>query len=271
MTEKSIVTVIIVFLMSMNLNAQKKKELPPPNNGGVYVIAHRGVHEGIPENSLPAFQKAIDLGCDFVEIDTRKTKDGAIVSVHNSTVDKYVNGYKGKVGDFTLAELKRMDIGEKTGKKWEGTRIPTVEEIFKLCSGKIGIYIDLKEQLVPEITALLKRYNLQNRAVWYIPASHMKAIMQVKELCPGSFVMPDPGSAKNIEKVVAKARPKVLATDMGELTGEYVKLAHENGAKVFVDEKKGDEKEWDRILEWGTDGIQTDHPEHLIRYLKNRE
>ncbi len=151
--------------------------------------------------------------------------------------------------DFTLAELKKMDIGEKTGKRWEGTRIPTVEEIFKLCSGKIGIYIDLKEPLVPEITALLKKYNLQSRAVWYIPASHMKAIMQVKELCPESFVMPDSGSAKNIKKVAAKARPKVLATDMGELTGEYVKLAHENGAKVFVDEDKGNEKEWDRILE----------------------
>ncbi len=84
--------VVLGFLISMNLSAQSKKELPPPNNGGVYVIAHRGAHEGIPENSLPAFQKAIDLGCDFVEIDTRKTKDGAIVSVHNSTVDKYVNG-----------------------------------------------------------------------------------------------------------------------------------------------------------------------------------
>jgi len=50
------------------------------------------VHNGIPENSLAAYQKAIDLGCDFVEIDVRTTKDGRFVSVHNSTIDSYVEG-----------------------------------------------------------------------------------------------------------------------------------------------------------------------------------
>ena len=51
-----------------------------PRNGGIYVVAHRGVHEGIPENTLAAYRKAIELGADFVEIDVRETKDGALVS-----------------------------------------------------------------------------------------------------------------------------------------------------------------------------------------------
>ncbi len=263
--------IVLSFLFLINVSGQDKKDFPRPKNRGVYVIAHRGAHEGIPENSLPAFQKAIDLGCDFVEIDTRRTKDGVIVSVHNSTVDKYVKGYKGKVKDFTLAELKKMDIGSKVGKKWKGTRIPTVEEIFKLCSGKIGVYIDLKEAVVPEVTELLKKYDMASHAVWYIPASHMKEIMQVKELCPESYVMPDPGNEKNIARVTAKAHPLVLATDMGELSKNYVRMAHENGAMVFVDEKEGTPEEWDRIIDWGTDGIQTDRPYELIEYLNKKQ
>jgi glycerophosphoryl diester phosphodiesterase len=83
------------------------------------------------------------MGCDFVEIDTRTTKDGRIVSVHNATIDQYVIGKTGKVKDFTLAELKQMDIGEKTGKEWKNTRIPEIEEILQLCRGKIGIYLIL--------------------------------------------------------------------------------------------------------------------------------
>ena len=78
----------------------------PPNQGGVYVIAHRGAHQRIPENTLAAYRKAIELGADFVEIDLRTTKDGEFISIHNRTVDAYtVDGTRGKVSDFTLAEI----------------------------------------------------------------------------------------------------------------------------------------------------------------------
>ncbi len=121
-------------------------------------IAHRGVHNGIPENTLAAYQKAIDLGCDFVEIDIRRTKDGRFVSVHNAKVDAYVEGVTGKVNDFTLAELKQMNIGKRVGPSWENERIPTFEEILQLCRGKIGIYLDLKEPNVKQLVEIIQRY-----------------------------------------------------------------------------------------------------------------
>jgi len=75
--------VLVLFLIfSAKVSAQDKIYLPKPKQGNTYVVAHRGVHNGIPENTLAAYQKAIDLGCDFVEIDIRKTKDGRFVSVH---------------------------------------------------------------------------------------------------------------------------------------------------------------------------------------------
>ncbi|MCY1723186.1 glycerophosphodiester phosphodiesterase family protein [Prolixibacteraceae bacterium Z1-6] len=244
--------------------------LPKANNGGIYVVAHRGAHIGIPENSLPAFRKAIDLGCDFVEIDARKTKDGKIVSVHNSAIDVYVTGKTGKVSDYTLAELKEMCIGEKLGTEWKGTRIPTFEEILDLCKGEIGIYLDLKEPLVPELLEIIRKYEMESDIIWYIPASHMDVIKQLKKMCPECFPMPDPGPEKNIQNVVEQIHPRVMASDMGQLKESFVKTAHSYNVKVIVDEKQGTPAEWEKIIKWGTDGIQTDDPEALINYLKTK-
>jgi len=255
--------------------ASAQSALPTPKNGNVFVIAHRGAHNGIPENSLAAYQKAIDLGCDFVEIDARTTKDNQIVSVHNSTIDNYVKGKTGKVRDMTLDELRALDIGEKLGGEWKGTKIPTLEEILQLCQGKIGIYLDLKDADPEQIIKLIKKYGMEEHIVWYIPASYHKALMEVKQLCETCLVMPDPGAADNIERVTVAYQPKVLATDMGELSEKFVKKSHESQAMVFVDDSEDEPKkregEWEKILNWKTDGIQTDYPEELIRFLEERK
>jgi glycerophosphoryl diester phosphodiesterase len=260
---------LLTFSGQMTGQDRLKEYFSEPNNGNTYVIAHRGVHNGIPENSLAAYQKAIDLRCDFIEIDVRKSKDGRMVSIHNSTIDAYVSGATGKVSDFTLAELKALDIGERLGLQWKNTRIPTIEEILQLCRGQIGIYLDLKEPHVPELVSIIKKYGMERDIVWYIPSSYMAAIKDLKSLCPDCLPMPDPGPAGNIVEVIKQVQPLVIATDMGELSEEYMKIAREHHTMVFVDEDKGDEAEWTKILNWGAEGIQTDKPQELIRFLKN--
>jgi len=238
-----------------------------PKNG-VYLIAHRGAHQGIPENSLPAYQKAIDLGCDFVEIDVRTTKDGQFVSVHNSNIDNYAEGKTGSVRSMTLAELKTIDIGSKTGKEWKGTQIPTFEEILQLCRGKIGIYLDLKDAAIPELMAIIRKYDMEHDVLWYIPFQYVMQIEDAGELFGRSYPMPDPQNEGNLKPLLEKLKTPVVATDMGELSQSFVNVAHQFGAKVFVDEKEGTKAEWEKIIGWGTDGIQTDKPEELIEYLK---
>lgn len=273
----SVVALFVLFLgvqagvFASGQTKNSKTNFPKPRNGKTYVIAHRGAHVGIPENSIPAIQKAIELGCDFVEIDTRLTKDGQIVSVHNSSVDEYVVGAKGKVKDFTLAEIKKLDIGEKTGPTWKNTRIPTIEEILQVCKGKIGIYLDLKEPLVEQLIPIIRKYDMENDIVWYISANRSEEIKLLQKLSPKSFAMPDPGPEKNIRPVCDLFHPQVLSSDMGQLNASFVTIAHENKARVFVDENKGTPEEWTQILNWGTDGIQTDDPERLLKFLKTRK
>ncbi len=242
-----------------------------PKHGNTYVVAHRGAHVGIPENSLAAIQKAIDLGCDFVEIDTRATKDGRIVSVHNADVDRYVVGTKGKVKDFTLDEIKKLDIGERLGPEWKNTRIPGIEDILQLCRGQIGIYLDLKEPLVPELLQIIRKYDMERDIIWYLYPGSMDEIKQLQSLCYKCVAMPDPGPEKNIPELAEAAHPRILASDMRQLSQSFVKTAHAINAKVIVDEKQGTPAEWEKIIEWGTDGIQTDDPAALIDFLNKRK
>ena len=249
--------------------------LPKPKNGNTYVIAHRGAHNGIPENSLAAYQKAIDLGCDFVEIDIRTTKDGKFVSVHNATIDDYVVGQKGEVKDYSLSQLRKMDIGIKVDEKWRNTKIPTFQEILALCQDKIGIYLDLKEADPKALIPIIKKYGMQEAIVWYLPASAHKELEAIKTNCPECLIMPDPGKKRNIKKVLNIYEPKYMASDMGHISKSFVRQLHANEVKVFVDDDEDDpkkwQKEWQKLMKLGVDGIQTDQPEALIKFLSSQE
>ncbi len=252
-------------------NGYAQSGLPKPKNGNTYVIAHRGEHNGIPENSLAAYRKAIDLGCDFVEIDVRTTKDGEFVSVHNPTVDAYVIGKTGKVADFTLSQLRAMDIGIKLGEKWRNTKIPTFEEILALCQGKTGIYLDLKEADPKALIPFIKKYSMEKAIVWYLSASSHNKLMAIKTNCPECLIMPDPGNKKNIKKVYKGYAPKYMASDMDNISRSFVKQLHAKEVRVFVDDNGSEPKkwhqEWQKLLDLGVDGIQTDQPQALIEFI----
>ncbi len=261
------IRLLLLSLLTSAFQSFAQPGLQFPTDGPVYVIAHRGAHQGIPENSLAAYEEAIRIGCDFIEIDIRTTLDKQLISIHNATIDQYVSGATGKVSNMTLAEIGKLDIGEKVGAKWRNTRIPTLEEILMLTKGKIKIYLDLKDADPTDIISLLKKYDMENQVVWYISGFLHKTIMEVKQECPVCLVMPDPGDLANIERVAVAYNPSVIATDMEHLSPEFVQKAHERRMLVFTDDNEGNPEEWERMIAMGTDGIQTDHPTDLLEYL----
>src|SRR5262245_7958475 len=108
--------------------------VPPP----VVVIAHRGEHLHHPENTLSAFQAAIDVGADYIEVDVRTTSDGRLVLMHDSTVDGKTDGH-GEVSKLSFAQIRALDAGVRMGKEFAGTRVPTFEEALGLMQGRKGV------------------------------------------------------------------------------------------------------------------------------------
>ncbi len=100
------------------------------------IIAHRGASAHAPENTLAAFQLALDQGADGIELDVMLSKDGQLIVIHDDAVDRTTNG-TGKVADMYLSELKVLDAGQ-------GETLPTLPEVFDRFGGKFLINIELK-------------------------------------------------------------------------------------------------------------------------------
>ncbi len=101
------------------------------------VVAHRGASAYEPENTIRAVVRALDLGADAVEVDVRRSKDGALVILHDETVNRTTNG-AGLVSGMTLDELRTLDAGK-------GERIPRVEEVIDAVRGRALLVLELKE------------------------------------------------------------------------------------------------------------------------------
>ena len=114
----------------------------------IYVAAHRGFSEKYPENTMAAFCAAVELGVDQIETDVQVTKDGELVIIHDSTVDRTSNG-SGKVEDMTLEELRRLDFGAWKNEKFKGEKIVTFTEFMNYAKTLPEITLDIELKVYP--------------------------------------------------------------------------------------------------------------------------
>ncbi len=114
-----------------------------PNVNRPLIFGHRGASKVAPENTLPAFEAAVRLAADGVELDVQYSSDGRLVIFHNTTLNKTSTG-TGRVTAHTLDELRGLDAGSWFGPQFAGTRIPTLDEVLDLLRGKLLVNIELK-------------------------------------------------------------------------------------------------------------------------------
>ncbi|WP_166825712.1 glycerophosphodiester phosphodiesterase [Thalassoroseus pseudoceratinae] len=107
------------------------------------ICAHRGASATHPENTLAAFRRAIHLGAQMIEFDVALTRDGELVLMHDSTIDRTTNG-SGRVTEWTLAELKKLDAGSWKDTRFKGERVPTLREALDVMPDNIWLNVHLK-------------------------------------------------------------------------------------------------------------------------------
>ena len=234
------------------------------------IIAHRGANRYAPQNTIPAFEKAVELGADGTETDVHITKDGHIVICHNDTVDEMSNG-TGAIGDYMFDDIRKLDFGSKFSKDFAGVTLPTVEEYLECMkkSDKLSVMnIEIKpnkserEDIVRKTIEAVKDYGLFDELL--ISSFDYKMLVEAKKYdpkCKTAYLYPIYG------QVVRRwfFQPLHLAQKILGTTFQTF-YNNENGPIVAIKVNAwtvDDERDVIQMLENGVDGIITDRPDYV--------
>lgn len=257
---------LIAFLGNVEAKAQNAPVLPAAKNKLV-VIAHRGNHVNVPENSLASYEEAIKSGADYVEIDLRTSKDGILMILHDATVDRMTNG-QGNVADKTWAELQSLQLKNPKADDPTAYRIPEFREVLRLCKNRIYIYLDFKNADVAETWKQIQAEGMEKQIVVYLnKVPDYKKWRSVAPQMPLMTSLFD--EVKNKDQLrYFLGQVKIEALD-NIYDKEMVQAAQSEGVSVWLDVQSPSEgpEAWNNALQKGVNGIQTDQPEVLVKYL----
>ena len=233
-------------------------------------IAHRGAsgRGHAPENTLAAFQKAIEVGVDGVECDVHCTADGEVVVIHDHSLDRTTDS-KGNVRKMTLGEVKEADAGSWFDLQFAGERIPTLREALEVMKGKAVTVVEIKQEGIVDkvIKSIEDAGSVAEVVIISFHASALKDSQEINPRIPRSFLM---GGKRAIEKRGDILKLIQQATELGggldlaskTVTPKLIKESHKRGVAVWawtVD----DEAEMEKLAEMGVDAITSNYPEKL--------
>ncbi|WP_149205651.1 glycerophosphodiester phosphodiesterase [Flavobacterium johnsoniae] len=225
----------------------------------VLKIAHRGAKAYEPENTLQAFQKALDLNSDGIELDVHLSSDEHLIVIHDETIDRTTNG-KGFVNDFTLTELKSFLIDGKY-------QIPTLNEVFDLVDKKCLINIELKGlETASKVVALIEKYVSEknwNYNHFIISSFDWNMLEETSNL--NSNIPIGVLTEENIETALAfaeKIKAKAINPDFQLLNIENVHQMQEKGFLVLP-WTVNTEEDIQKVKSYNVNGIISDNPDKI--------
>ena len=283
-------------------------------SAGVFIVAHRGCHNAspqqqlaaAPENSLAALEHCVRLGVDMMELDVRRSADGALVVIHDATVDRTTDG-RGKVADLTLAQLQalrlKQNMGAQMSPELTDEHLSTLAQMLAAARGRIMINLDIKDddiyaQTIAEATAHgMARYVLVksfvNRDAAGVgaddPAFAAVPYMPIVGAWTGK------GEGASAAQVVTRqlaAQRRPAGVELVFLPREQLapvrKLAAAGGVRLWantltsvgvisvigmggdLEALRTSGRAWGDLIGAGVDTIQTDEPGPLLAFLKRQ-
>ncbi|MEQ9468545.1 MAG: glycerophosphodiester phosphodiesterase family protein [Ekhidna sp.] len=255
------------------------------------IIAHKGASGLAPENTMAAFQKALDLGVDQIELDVRNTRDEQIVVFHDERLDRIArdtlgNPITGDVHSYTLEELRQFDVGSWYDSHYADQRIPTLKEVLDLINGRCKVLIEIKHMDHPHyhdfaqklVDVVLSEKNgedwilLQSYEPKYLDEVHeLDPLIQTKALIVGEDSAPLIAFYLETRIHMGRAkesnRMKAINPQWETLSPRRVFQMHAKGYQVHA-YPVNTREDMIKMLNAGVDGIITDYPNIAIQ-LRN--
>ncbi len=235
----------------------------------VEISLHRGAGRYAPENTLPAFAKAAQLGTDFVEFDVRTSLDGAFFLLHDSRLNRTTDG-DGPIEKVPSDMLRKLSAGVKFGRPYASVPLPSLDDFLSAIDSKSELYFDAKVIPPEALVAALKRHQLIDRTVVYQSPEYLT---RLKALEPRIRRLPPLRKPGDLASLATSVEPYAVDVDWEILSKELIANCHAAGVKVFSDALGRNEQitEYSKAMDWGIDLIQTDHPLRVMRAIELHE
>ena len=217
---------------------------------------------------MPAYEEAIRLGVDFIEVDVQTTADGKLVLSHDATVNRCTNG-QGRIAEMTFEHVEALDAGSRMGAAFAGTKVPTFDQALDLARGKTGIYVDVKNASARDLVDHIDGHGMTNHVVIYCGLNLGK---QIQELDPKLKVMPESATVEHVTVLIEQLHPKVIAFGARDFVPDIIGVVKHAGAVIYVDRMGATDtpEGWQSAIDAGAGGIQTDRPGPLVNYLREK-
>jgi glycerophosphoryl diester phosphodiesterase len=274
----SLILIILQIISTSQLNI-KSFDIFTPNHIP-FIEGHRGVNKEFPENTLRSFKSALDNGIDGIELDVWLSKDNVPVVVHGSLMGFLLFHYKmafGFVRNYYLHELKKLEVRKGNDK------MPTLEEVFQLCKGKLFINIEIKDgrcdKIFPIIIDLIKKYDMFEQIS--ISSFNHKYAKYVQEFNQNNDKKIEFGFLYGKKIIFDRFKYDMENTTLNmyysDVTKERCDKAHKNGMAVIawfrMNDRENEEK-YKKLLDDGVDCIITNYPKEATKfrdyYVKNK-
>ncbi|MBT9703171.1 glycerophosphodiester phosphodiesterase family protein [Eubacterium ramulus] len=262
MYRKRIIALSIVVVIGVNFAynfADRRGVLHMGLGNPVEVTAHRGYSAAYPENTIPAFKGAIQVGADWAELDVQQTADGEVIVMHDSNL-KRTTGLDKEVWQVTWDEIKDLDNGSWFDKKYQTVRIPTLEEVLKVCRGKIHLNIEIKpsghdKDLEEQVAKLLKKYHMRDTCV--VSSLKYDSLRKIKEaddsIETAYITSVSYGNFTDLEYADGYSVESTL------LSKSFVNKAQKAGKQIYVWTVNSEER-LEKVVGMGIDNVITDDP-----------
>ena len=231
----------------------------------VDVVAHRGFSGRFPENTAVAFNKALALDVEMIELDVHLAKDGSLIVIHDATVDRTSDG-TGRVDALTLDEIKEMDAGTWFDPAFKGERFLVLGEALDLIGDRVRLNVHVKaydETRMAVVTQTIDEIGSRDLIETSFIASDEQSIGVAKQLLPELAVCNLTTQPK--DTYIARSLSygcEILQPGHAQVEEAFVSEAHTYGLEVnpfYADV----ESEMRRLIGAGVDGILTNHPDLL--------
>jgi len=232
------------------------------------IVGHRGSPNVAPENTIPSFLKAIELGVDIVELDARSAGGGAIVVIHDESVDRTTNG-SGLVKDLDIGQIKTLDAGSWFSHAFKGTAIPTLEEALMAIDGRILTRIELKDGGMEErISGLLRELGLVEKV--QVASFELARIRKFREICPRTpAVAISTAFNKGLLHSSIESYTNALAILINGFSEADIFETHVHGL-TFDAWPVDDEALARNLTAFGIDSITSNRPDVILKSLNER-